>query len=36
MEPKRELWMRVGCTFQVTPEEADTLMSPASVSSLRR
>lgn len=36
MEPKRELWMRVGCTFQVTPEEADTLMSPASDPEERR
>lgn len=36
MEPKRELWMRVGCTFHVTPKEADTLMSPASDPEERR
>lgn len=29
MEPKRKLWMRVGCTFRVTPEEAATLLSPS-------
>ena len=26
MEPKRKLWMRVGCTFQVTPTEAAILL----------
>lgn len=28
MEPKRKLWMRVGCTFQVSPEEAAILLYP--------
>ena len=29
-ETKRALWMRVGCTFWVTPEEAAILLSQSS------
>lgn len=36
MEPKHKLWMRVGCTFEVTPEEAAVLMSHTSAPEKRR
>ena len=29
-ETKHKLWMRVGCTFWVTPEEAAILLSQSS------
>lgn len=29
-ESKNKLWMRVGCVFWVTPEEADILLSCSS------
>lgn len=29
-ETKHKLWMRVGCTFWVTPEEATILLSQSS------